>query len=62
MSSFVTGFFHLAKIFSEFIRVVGYIRTFLFYSQTLFYCLNIPLSTEDEMVGWHHQLSGHGFG
>jgi len=18
--------------------------------------------TEDEMVGWHHQLSGHGFG
>ena len=19
-------------------------------------------TTEDEMVGWHHQLSGHGFG
>ena len=19
-------------------------------------------STEDEMVGWHHQLDGHGFG
>ena len=20
------------------------------------------MTTEDEMVGWHHQLNGHGFG
>ena len=20
------------------------------------------MTTEDEMVGWHHQLDGHGFG
>ena len=22
----------------------------------------LGLDTEDEMVGWHHQLNGHGFG
>ena len=25
-------------------------------------CLKKKGTTEDEMVGWHHRLSGHGFG
>ena len=24
--------------------------------------ISLPKETKDEMVGWHHQLNGHGFG
>ena len=28
----------------------------------LYGCMQEKGTTEDEMVGWHHRLNGHGFG
>ena len=39
-----------------------WVRILNLWNHDIFVCVRMLLTTEDEMVGWHHRLNGHEFG